>query len=443
MNGKLQMTVVAAALVLFIGGCVDAEQTDHTNKQSSAAMCSAWGGSYSGVSFTDEQAVHTVDMADNATAAELESLSGVGPVIAARIIAGRPYGEQPDPLAALDALAQVGPATLKKLRDQSFHRWCAVDDGRQSCCFSLTCEAGSASGVAFTADQAHTVLSWANYATRDELTRVCGVGSTIATNIEAARPIHNLAELDAISYVGPTLLHRLLGDPGYECNVMGADGRSVTYNWCTTHECTCDASSQLNCTVPIEYENISEMTDEPALQSFVAGLIALGNPCAPDNTNPVVSTIIEVCLVGTSNYVELVQEQTDPGAQATEGPHHIYYYFDENLNVSSSTCEGPTTTPQTTVEEWVCEQDLDCVGNRSAELRTVVEDLVANAPKCDENVYFPVEYAYLDITTVDGTPTQYVVNLVQMLDPEGGVQCWIEYTYDASFDLIDGPIYEV
>ena len=71
------------------------------------------------------------------------------------------------------------------------------------------------------------------------------------------------------------------------------------------------------------------------------------------------------------------------------------------------------------------------------------DDLLANGPKCEPSIIFPVTYGYIDITSLAGTPTQYVVNLVQMLDPEGGIQCWIEYTLDASFDLVDGPIFVI
>lgn len=49
---------------------------------------------------------------NTASQAELESLPGVGPVLAGRIIAHRPYKRVED----LDAVPGIGPATLKRLR---------------------------------------------------------------------------------------------------------------------------------------------------------------------------------------------------------------------------------------------------------------------------------------------------------------------------------------
>lgn len=49
---------------------------------------------------------------NTATMAELEALPRVGPVLAARIVAGRPYRKVSD----LDRVKGVGPATLEKLR---------------------------------------------------------------------------------------------------------------------------------------------------------------------------------------------------------------------------------------------------------------------------------------------------------------------------------------
>ena len=48
---------------------------------------------------------------NNATLEQLETLPGVGPKFAARIVTGRPYSS----LADLDAVKGVGPAMLKKL----------------------------------------------------------------------------------------------------------------------------------------------------------------------------------------------------------------------------------------------------------------------------------------------------------------------------------------
>lgn len=437
MTGRRQSWLLGA--LLAVAGCVGSGVEDTARDRGEiSGTCGAWAGTYSGVTFTDEQATHAIDMADHATAEELRALHGVGPSIASRIIGARPFASQPDPLAALDGVAYVGENVLTSFRDRAFASWCALDDGRQSCCFQVPCEAGATSGVAFTAEQTHNVLEWANYATRDELTAVCGVGPSIAAGIEAARPIDSLAALDAVPYVGATVLHRMLGDAGYECAAQGSQGRPVEYDWCMERDCVCEAASPLSCTAPTAYETLEELSDEPALQAFAAELVAAGNPCDPSNANPLILTIVEVCLVGHANYVELVQEQTDPDAQATEGSFHLYYQFDDDLEITSSSCEGPTA-PEPTVEDYVCEGSLECVSTLDPNLRAVVDDLLVNGPKCEDSVYFPVTYGYLTITSVSETPSEYVVNLMQMIDPEGGIQCWMRYTVGADYEVTDGP----
>jgi competence protein ComEA len=49
---------------------------------------------------------------NHATTAELEALPGIGPALAARIVAGRPYRSVDD----LDAVRGIGPRTLERLR---------------------------------------------------------------------------------------------------------------------------------------------------------------------------------------------------------------------------------------------------------------------------------------------------------------------------------------
>ena len=51
---------------------------------------------------------------NRATAGELESLPGIGPALAARIVAGRPYTTVED----LDRVRGIGPATLARLRSR-------------------------------------------------------------------------------------------------------------------------------------------------------------------------------------------------------------------------------------------------------------------------------------------------------------------------------------
>ncbi len=51
---------------------------------------------------------------NRATQAELEALPGIGPALAQRIIAGRPYQHA----AELDRVRGIGPKTLKRLSDR-------------------------------------------------------------------------------------------------------------------------------------------------------------------------------------------------------------------------------------------------------------------------------------------------------------------------------------
>ncbi len=59
-----------------------------------------------------ERAFNRAISLNNASPVELETLPGVGPALAARIVAGRPY----DSVDALDRVKGIGPKTLSRLR---------------------------------------------------------------------------------------------------------------------------------------------------------------------------------------------------------------------------------------------------------------------------------------------------------------------------------------
>lgn len=206
------------------------------------ATCEAWGGTYAGVTFTDEEATNAIDFADTATAVELEAVYGVGPVTADRIIAARPFATQADPLAALDAVAYVAADELASFRDDSYGLWCGLDDGRQSCCVDLACEGlgDTVSAVTFTDAEAQATLDWANRATQAELEAVCQVGPVVASNIAAYRPIHSLLQLDLVPYVTGSQLRGMLGTT--TCTTEG----DVDAEWCALSgaDCTCAATCE-------------------------------------------------------------------------------------------------------------------------------------------------------------------------------------------------------
>ncbi len=70
---------------------------------------------------------------------------------------------------------------------------------------------GTYSGVAFTAQEATTVLDMVNAATLIQLDDEIALHATAAKNIVAARPIKSMTSLDAVSYVGATALKTLRG----------------------------------------------------------------------------------------------------------------------------------------------------------------------------------------------------------------------------------------
>lgn len=254
--------------------------------RASLGECRPLGGTFSGVAFTDEEAHNAIDFADNATGPELEAMLGIGPSIANRIVTARPYGTQASPLAALDMVSYVGPVLLERFRTDTYALWCSFDDGRQGCCIDLACEGlgGEPAGVVFDDAEAQMVLDWANRATFDELDAVCGIGEAIATDIVAARPLHALDELDGVPYVGPSALHRMLGDEGWDCVTRA----TVAEVWCVHDDaCVCDTGAETE--PPAQVEDIGhESTDglPAAIVAAVDALVGQSDLCDPAYAGP-------------------------------------------------------------------------------------------------------------------------------------------------------------
>ena len=206
--------------------------------------CDPIGGTFSGVTFTDEEAQNAIDFADHADRRELEALNGVGSSIANRIIHGRPYASQADPVGSLDAISYVGSGILGSFRDDSAALWCDLRDGRQDCCIDLACESLGGvveSYIEYTDDEAHMVLDWMNNAPTERLTAVCNVGPAMAAEIEAARPVRNTTEIGAIKYISGHALWGFVGLEGWGCATKG----SVAEEWCgeAEAECVCDTGT--------------------------------------------------------------------------------------------------------------------------------------------------------------------------------------------------------
>ncbi|TNE89646.1 MAG: hypothetical protein EP330_10795 [Deltaproteobacteria bacterium] len=197
------------------------------------AMCDLLGDTVSGVSFSDEEATNTLDFVNGATPAELDAVYGIGAAIAGNLVASRPFADLTD----LDAVAYIGPSVLTSLRDETESAWCALDDGRQSCCIDLACAGlgDTRSGVDFTDAEAQAVLDWANRATTDELMAVCQVGPVIADAIESARPLPSLVALDLVPFVSGFHLEEMRGTESSTCPLQG----SVLDEWCATDSAHC------------------------------------------------------------------------------------------------------------------------------------------------------------------------------------------------------------
>lgn len=222
------------SVLVLLSACApeSAPTADSSAQRSPLLVCDALGDTVSGVAFTDEEGSNTLDFVNVATATELDAVYGIGTAIAGNIVDARPIAD----LAALDAVAYVGPSVLTSLRDETEAEWCAIDDGRQSCCIDLSCDLGDTrSGVTFTDAEAQAVLDWANRATTEELLAVCQVGEVIAGKIEDARPLPSLVALDIVPFVSGFHLEEMRGTESSTCALQG----SVLDEWCPTAAANC------------------------------------------------------------------------------------------------------------------------------------------------------------------------------------------------------------
>jgi DNA uptake protein ComE-like DNA-binding protein len=288
-------------------GSLDAERAQD-------AQCMPLGGTFSGVVLSDEEAQNAVDFADHGTSEELEVMLGIGPSIANRIITNRPYASAVNPMGKLDAVPYVGPVLLDRFKSDTYSLWCSLDDGRQGCCIDLSCDGlgGTFSGVEMTDADAQMVLDWANRASFEQLDQVCGVGASIATDIVAARPMHDVAELDAVSYVGPTLLNRLVGTDGYTCFTRD----TVAEAWCDEDgACQC-AETEPPVETPEAVDTvIDELAQLPAdIQAAVNALVERTDWCEADFAAPnVVGGIVQHSVGGevTGYTLDMTQAAED------------------------------------------------------------------------------------------------------------------------------------
>ena len=241
---KRAFLIASLVVLTALAACGATELTESEQIATQLApTCEPLGAEQSGVVFSDEQATHVIDMVDNATLDELQTINGIGPSIAQRIVDARPFRSHLNPLSKLDAVPWVGPEVLASLRASAFDAWCRLDDGRQSCCIELSCTGGGAgAAVPVTDDEAFALLDWANRASFDELVLVCRVGPEIAQSIIDARPLRTVAQLEQVPLVGDALVRHMLGRDHYLCSLQG----SVFEEWCglADAQCVCQDAAQ-------------------------------------------------------------------------------------------------------------------------------------------------------------------------------------------------------
>ncbi|MBW2526251.1 MAG: hypothetical protein JRI23_18870 [Deltaproteobacteria bacterium] len=98
------------------------------------------------------------------------------------------------------------------------------------------------------------------------------------------------------------------------------------------------------------------------------------------------------------------------------------------------TCQPQTFDPASADGSYY----VDTQSQLDPALADVVADLETDAlTYADPNVTFPVRFGQVEVFTVDGEPIGYEVELVQTIDPEGGIQLWIVYSVDSCYGVLD------
>ncbi len=153
------------------------------------------GGTWSGVTFTAEEATTVLDMANTATLSQLDHEISLMSTAAKNILNQRPLR----PMVALDDVPYVGPTALGRLKDYVPSWSSSPEEGTTT----------TQSGVTFTAAETETALGIVNSAAATLLDDEIGLDVRAVTGILGARPIGSLADLDALPYVGGNALNKV------------------------------------------------------------------------------------------------------------------------------------------------------------------------------------------------------------------------------------------
>jgi hypothetical protein len=166
------------------------------------AGCADLGGEFSGVTFTGTQAHDAVDLVTRGASDDLQSVSGVGPVLAERIIALRPFRTLTD----LDAVGGVGPSMLKAILE-ALPGWCASASARCGCEGPPAAAVGvTLDGVVFDAEAAANALDILNRASREQMLADGHIPLRFAGLAIGLRPLASLALFSELPSVGPSAM---------------------------------------------------------------------------------------------------------------------------------------------------------------------------------------------------------------------------------------------
>ncbi len=152
------------------------------------------GGTWSGVTFTAEEATAVLDMANTATLSQLDHEMSLVSTAAKNILNQRPLRT----MEALDDVPYVGKTALGRLKDYVAFWGSNPEEGTTT-----------QSGVTFTAAETEAALGIVNSAAAALLDDEISLDARAVTGILGARPIDSLAALDALPYVGGNALNKV------------------------------------------------------------------------------------------------------------------------------------------------------------------------------------------------------------------------------------------
>ncbi len=168
--------------------------------------CAALGGTFESVVFSDAQANAVLDLANHGASAVLDTITGIGPTLAGRIIAARPLADLP----ALGAVSNVGATVLTNLRDEVATTWCTLPAATCDCDTTTPETTFTYDGVTFTQNEAQTALAVVNTASRAQLRADVGLDQALTETLLGGRPWASLALVAAAPGVGTAALTNLV-----------------------------------------------------------------------------------------------------------------------------------------------------------------------------------------------------------------------------------------